>query len=208
MHPNPIFRETDTITALTLASEIGFGTLSINGPETPLMAHVPFVIDGNCALLHLVRSNPIARAINSTTPAKIAVTGPHSYISPDWYGIEDQVPTWNYVAVHLEGVLSPLPANDLPHILEDLSEEFETRLLPKPVWKADKMDPVALQKMMRMILPYRFEITDVQSTFKLNQNKPDDVRLSAAEHLRDHGIGSETQRLANMMKTYSPKDRK
>ena len=85
MHPNPIFRSTDTITALSFASEVGFGMLAINGTESPLLAHIPFVIDGDKALLHLVRSNPIARAVNAPTNATIAISGPHSYVSPDWY---------------------------------------------------------------------------------------------------------------------------
>ena len=31
--------------------------------------------------------------------------GPHAYISPSWYESADVVPTWNYVAVHVSGVL-------------------------------------------------------------------------------------------------------
>ena len=130
MHPNPAFRSTDTITALSFASSLGFGTLAVNGDDGPLLSHIPFVIDGNSANLHLVRSNPIARLVKKPTKAKIAVTGPHSYVSPDWYGIEDQVPTWNYVSVHLIGSLIPLPGEQLGEILDELSDEFETRLFP------------------------------------------------------------------------------
>ena len=59
--------------------------------------------------------------------------------------------------------------------------------------------PDVLEKMMRQIVPCRMTITDVQSTFKLNQNKPDDVRLRAADAMESSGIGMETATLAALM---------
>lgn len=206
MHPNPSFRDTPTETALEFVREMGFGMLTLNGATEPLVSHVPFVIDGDTVDLHLVRSNPIARLVKGPTSAKIVVSGPHSYVSPDWYGADDQVPTWNYVAIHLIGTITPLPSGDLGPLLARLSDKFETRLTPKPVWKADKMSEDALAKMMRMIQPFRFRITDVHSTYKLNQNKPDTMRSAAADKVAVDGIGSEIGQLARMMKCKTPED--
>ena len=149
--------------SIELAREWGFGTLAVASSDAaPMMSHIPFLIspDGSFAELHLVRSNPITRAINTATPARIAVMGPHGYISPDWYGIENQVPTWNYVAFHLTGRLVPLPATDLPGILVRLSNHFEEQLTPKPVWSMDKIEPDTQEKLMRQIAPFRFEIDE------------------------------------------------
>lgn len=206
MHPNPAFRATDSITALSFASDVGFGTLAVNGQDGPMLSHVPFIIDGNSVRLHLVRSNPIARATKEPMKAKIAVSGPHSYVSPDWYELEDQVPTWNYVAVHLIGDLIPAPPESLGETLDLLSEEFETRLLPKPAWTSDKMDRSALEKMMRMVQPFRLEISDIQSTYKLNQNKAASARLAAAENIQSDGIGSEVRALSSLMKSIQSED--
>ena len=110
MHPNPAFRKTPAERNLDFARARGFGTLSVNGAEGPVMAHVPFLLspDGGYADLHLARSNAV---IVAGLPAKavLAVTGADAYISPDWYGVPDQVPTWNYIAVHLRGELVPMP---------------------------------------------------------------------------------------------------
>jgi SAM-dependent methyltransferase len=112
-------------TGLAFAAKRGFGVLSVNGTEGPLAAHVPFVFDKDGMVeMHLVRSNPIAR-MEGPVPALLAVQGPDAYISPDWYGAADQVPTWNYVAVHLRGVLHPLPVEALEPHLDALSAEFE-----------------------------------------------------------------------------------
>ena len=186
MHPNPAFRSTPLEDNLAFVRARGFGVLSVNGSDGPLAAHVPFLLspDASFAELHLARSNPVGRAcLAGPVPALIAVAGPDSYISPDWYGVEDQVPTWNYIAVHLRGVLSPLPETALhPHV-DALSAEHENRLLPKTPWQSGKMSEGAMPRMLRMILPFRFDVTAVDGTWKLNQNKTPEVRRRAADHL-------------------------
>ncbi|WP_137701195.1 FMN-binding negative transcriptional regulator [Marimonas lutisalis] len=204
MHPNPAFRPDNHAESLALARETGFGMLAVAAPDgAPMLSHIPFLIDdaGTGADLHLVRSNPIARACGADgLPARLAVQGPHSYISPDWYGLDDQVPTWNYLAIHLTGRLEPLPADTLPGILDRLSAHFESRLAPKPEWTMAKMPSDAAQRMMRQILPFRLVIDTLESTWKLGQNKPDAARLSAADHVGTYGMGQEVAILAAMMR--------
>lgn len=202
MHPNPAFRNSPDDINLGFARERGFGTLSVNGDDGPLVAHIPFALadDGKTADLHLLRSNPITRALGQPAKAVLAVSGPDSYISPDWYDVDDQVPTWNYVAVHLRGTLTQLPAETLRASLDTLAAEFEDRLVPKPAWTNDKMPPEALDKMMRMIVPFRFDVESVDGTWKLGQNKPDTARMAAANHVQAYGIGQETALLAALMK--------
>lgn len=201
MHPTPAFRQTPAADVLEFMRQRSFGALVLNADPVPLISHIPFVIgsDGAYADLHLVRSNPIARQYKSRTPAKIAVSGPDSYISPDWYEIEDQVPTWNYIAAHLTGSLEPLPIEDLDRVLADISHHFESRLAPKPEWTYGKMTPEVFEKMKRAILPFRFHIDRIDGTWKLGQNKPNEVRKNAAHKVAEHGIGSEIEVLGQLM---------
>lgn len=198
MHPNPTFRKADSALALKIARERAFGMLCVSAEPVPLLAHVPFLLseDGAGVDLHLVRSNPICRA---TGPARLAVTGPDGYVSPDWYGIADQVPTWNYTAVHLSGRLEALPADRLSEMLARQSAFFEARLLPKPPWTMDKMSTEVTARFLRMILPFRLHVEDVQSTVKLGQNKDAAVRLAAADRMEE-GFGSELGALAALMR--------
>ena len=201
MHPNPAFRQTPAAERLAFARSRGFGTLCINGETGPLLAHVPFLVtetEGLCALIHLARSNPIARAV-LPTPAVVAVTGPESYISPDWYGAEDQVPTWNYVAVHLRGRLEPLPPETLRPMVDDLSALFEARLLPKTPWTSGKMSAGSMERMLRMILPFRLVIEAVDATWKLGQNKTPGQRAGAVDGLKAWHEPSPRAELARLM---------
>ena len=203
MHPNPVFHTETDARNLAYARDRAFGILgvSVDG-AAPHFAHVPFLLDEDGAhlWLHLVRSNPIARALKEPRPAKIAVSGPDSYISPDWYGVEDQVPTWNYIAVHVTGTLELRPDNELQGILDRQSELFEQRLLPKPPWTSAKMSDGVMARMMRAIVPCRMTVEATDGTWKLNQNKPDAVRLQAADHVEAHGSGTGLNDLANRMR--------
>jgi transcriptional regulator len=201
MHPNPAFRQTARERNLGFARSRAFGMLSVNGPEGPMLAHVPFLLseDGATADLHLVRSNPVARALGTPQAAVIAVSGPDSYVSPDWYGVADQVPTWNYVAVHLRGTLALLDEDGMRDMLDRQSAHFEEQLLPKRPWTTDKMPGDLMDRMMRQIVPARLTIATVDGTWKLNQNKPDAVRIAAAAQVKGAGMGVETDALAALM---------
>lgn len=202
MHPNPAFRTTDSEDNIAFARARGFGVLTLSGPDGPLAAHVPFLIsaDGGAVDLHLARSNPIAR---SPLPAKalIAVSGPDAYISPDWYGVPDQVPTWNYVAVHLRGMLHAQPLETLRDHVDALSARFETELLPKSPWVSSKMTDGIMDRMMRMIVPFRLVLESVDGTWKLNQNKDASVRLAAAEALAQRPSLGAAKALSKLMRT-------
>lgn len=202
MHPNQVFHTQTDDSNIAFARERAFGVLAVSAPEGPMLSHVPFLINeaGTQADLHLVRSNPIARALTAPQSARIAVTGADGYISPDWYGVPDQVPTWNYVAVHLTGMLERLPQDEMRDMLDRQSAHFEDQLLPKTPWKTAKMTPEVRDSMMRQIVPFRLCITGVDGTWKLNQNKPDDVRLRAADHVDAYGLGFETAILAALMR--------
>ena len=202
MHPNPIFHTESDSRNIAFARDRGFGILAVSGTQEPMLSHIPFRINdaGDAIDLHLVRSNPIARALKTPLPAKIAVSGADGYISPDWYGVEDQVPTWNYIAVHLSGSLERRPQDDMRDLLDRQSAHFENQLVPKPPWIIAKMSPDVLDRMMRQIVPFRMTIAAIEGTLKLNQNKADDVRLRAADHVDAFGIGRDTATLAALMR--------
>ena len=201
MHPNPIYRRTTDARAFDLVRDRAFGQITRTGPDGLLASHIPVLLapDETTLDMHLVRSNPILRLLDTPQDALLAVMGPDGYVSPDWYGADDQVPTWNYAAVQIRGTLEALDHATMHDMLDRQSAHFEDQL-PKTPWTTAKMTPDVLEKMMRQIVPCRMTITDVQSTFKLNQNKPDDVRLRAADAMESSGIGMETATLAALMR--------
>lgn len=202
MHPNRTFRKSSAARNIAFAREQGFGLLCVNAEDGPLISHVPFLLseDGKQLDLHLVKSNPIARRLSAPLRARLAVQGPHSYVSPDWYGIVDQVPTWNYVAVHLQGALELRPQEEMHDLLDRQSALFEAKLAPKRPWTSDKMSDGVMDAMMRQIVPCRMAVDQIDGTWKLNQNKPDDVRLRAADAVEVVGLGRDVDMVAALMR--------
>ena len=202
MHPNPAFRKADDTRNIAFARQRSFGVLAVNADMGPLLSHVPFQLsaDGRRVELHLVRSNPIVGLLKAgDCDGVIAVQGPDAYISPDWYGLADQVPTWNYVAVHLRGRLRVLPDTALRGVLERLSASMETRLLPKPVWTLDKVSDDALAKMMRQIVPLEMDVRQIDGTWKLGQNKAEGAGVRAGL-AAEGSFGGEVAQLAALMR--------
>ncbi|MEP3636831.1 MAG: FMN-binding negative transcriptional regulator [Paracoccaceae bacterium] len=203
MHPNPIFHTESEARNVKYARERGFGVMAINGADGPLMAHIPFLLSEDGAVLecHLVRSNPIARALRAgSASTRVAVSGPDSYVSPDWYKADDQVPTWNYVAVHVWGTIELMPQDQLHDLLDRQSAHFEKMLEPKTPWTSSKMSEGVMESMMRQIVPCRMAVTKIDGTWKLNQNKPDAVRQNAADKVEAYGQGTDLSLLAALMR--------
>ena len=163
---------------LAFVADIAFATVVVDGP---MLVHVPVIVAGPDSLrFHISRGN---RAKLEGKRAIVSVLGPDAYISPDWYGVDDQVPTWNYLAVEAEGPLRPLDEAELADLLDTLSEAHEARLAPKPVWTRDKMTPGRFEGMLKAIVGYELTIEELRGTRKLGQNKPAAERRAAAAGL-------------------------
>ena len=188
MHPHPAFRWEDRPAIRDLVRDIGFGALFAATPDGPRVAHVPVVWLGDDTLgFHLARGNGLARHLDGAT-ALFNLQGLDAYVSPDWYGAgPDEVPTWNYVAVELEGQVTRTDEGGLVAILDAISHEQERRLAPKPEWTLAKIDPARTAKLLTAIIGYRLEIRAWRGTRKLGQNKPDAARLAAADALAARG---------------------
>ena len=212
MHPSPLFRQASREANLAFARERGFGVLAVGAGDAggPLLSHIPFLLaeGGGAVHAHLARPNPILRCLEEgERPAVLAVGGPDGYISPDWYESDPGlVPTWNYVAVHLRGVLRLRPEETIRGHLDELAAQFEERLSPKQPWRTTKVPERQLEALMRAILPVELEVERVDGTWKLNQNRPDAARLAAAGHMEASGLGMETTLLAGLMRNLPEAD--
>jgi transcriptional regulator len=187
MHPNAAFRWEDRDAMRALVAELGFGALFCATPDGPRVAQMPVVwLDDTTLGLHLARGNGIVRHLDGATALFVA-QGPDGYVSPDWYGLDNnQVPTWNYVAVELEGIMRQMEHEALVAQVDQLTAQQEGRLDKTP-WTRSKMDPAIFDKMTSAIIGFRLEIAAWRGTLKLGQNKPEAARQSAADGVEASG---------------------
>lgn len=194
MHPARPFLETDTATLVTRARAHSFALVCAMQDGRVIAAHAPFLVDetdGKVALrFHLSANNAVTAALQSGSRALIVFTGPNAYISPDWYGMDDQVPTWNYLSVEAEGPIIPMDDAGATQFLDDLSRLHEATLAPKPQWTRHKMTPDRFEAMLRGIRAFTLVPERFEGITKLGQNKPAEAQagVMAALSTREDGI--------------------
>jgi transcriptional regulator len=212
MYTPPVFKTTDA-TAWAFVAERGFGTLIVSANGRPAASHLPFVVtpaaaDAPARLeMHVARANPLHGLAGDGSPALLVVTGPDAYISPDWYDSADQVPTWNYVSVHLNGTLRALPADEAPAHVDRLSAAFEARLEPKRPWTSSKMTPARRAAMLTAIVPLEFTVTSLEAQWKLAQHKTVADRQQVARMLDWRGDHNSIQVARLMLGSLDPQPR-
>src|SRR6188768_1938546 len=111
----------------------GFGILvsTVNGK--PWATHLPLVINTEGTVLsgHLARGNAQWRELNQNEEVLAIFTGPHAYVSSSWYDHEN-VPTWNYISVHIYGKIRITEGEKMLADLKELTNKYEKASV-KPV---------------------------------------------------------------------------
>ncbi|MFD1034029.1 FMN-binding negative transcriptional regulator [Sphingomonas hankookensis] len=186
MHPNAAFRMEENAARAFVADE-GFGQLFVTTPDGPRVAQVPAVADADGILrFHIARGNAVTPHLDGAS-ALFVVQGPHAYIPPGWYAAgPDEVPTWNYVSVEVEGKVRALDRAALRDQLDTLTATFES----EPLWSMEQMNPKKAEAMMNAIIAFELVPTAWRGTAKLNQNKPAEVRARVADRLGDHPLAA------------------
>lgn len=142
---------------------LGFSLLT----DCPLM-----LLDNEKLLGHLSSHNPILNStsnINNCKMVKVIYSGPHGYISPRWHS-EQKVPTWNYASIALTCRLTITNNVDTKlNMVKTLSACFD------PSWDFNEFDnkdnSSQVKAMLAAITVFELEVVEVNSKFKLSQNR-------------------------------------
>ena len=189
MHPNPLYRSDDRALCEALIAEVGFGMVFAATPDGPRVAHTPLLTTGDGAVqFHLARGNALTRHLDGMT-ALIVVNGPDAYVSPRWYTNRDTVPTWDYVALELEGRVRRMADEGLEAFLHAAIAKHETRLGGE-AWRAEESSEKMWAGLYRGIVGFEMEVLAWRPTFKLSQNKPPEDRTRIAEGLEAAGASA------------------
>lgn len=192
MHPAPLFHTDDQEHLTALMRAHPFALLIGVAEGRAHVAHAPILVDvkdGALALrFHLSRENPACTAIAASGHALIVFSGAHDYISPDWYGLPDQVGTWNYLSCEAEGPCSVLESGETARMLDDLSAHFEAGLAPKTPWTRDNLADGKFERMLGSILAFRLVPKRLEGVKKLAQYKSAEARAKVIAAL---GAGNE-----------------
>lgn len=207
MYIPPYYKNEDPKSIREFLKQHEFAVL-VNQVEGKLWAtHIPLQLgvnnEGKEVLYgHVARSNPQWKSFKNNPEVMAVFQGPHSYISSSWYDHEN-VPTWNYQAIHVYGHARLLTNEELWQVLNNLVDSYELHS-EKPV-KLEEISPKYVKNEMRGIKGFEIEITDIQAQFKLSQGHSANNRERVIEKLQNSKKAASTE-IAVAMKKFAPED--
>lgn len=180
----PVINEmNDRDEVMAFIKEHSFATIITNGGGVPIASHLPMVIEEEMDSLkiigHFAKANSHWQLLNNQK-SLIIFAEPHAYISPAHYESLVNVPTWNYIAVHVYGDCT-LVTDDASSIaiLEKTIGTYEAEY--KKQWDALPADYKKAN--LNGIVCFEMKVTDIQAKKKLSQNKTSNERQNIIRQL-------------------------
>ncbi|MDB5257860.1 MAG: transcriptional regulator [Chitinophagaceae bacterium] len=183
-------------------SQNGFGIIISKGNDRLLASHIPMLFTTNekgehILTGHLSKANPQWKTFDALTEVLTIFQGAHSYISSSWYD-HNNVPTWNYMAVHIYGHLRLLTEDELLTELRKMTDKYEADS-SKPV-SVDKMEAPMLAAQLRGIVGFEIKVNEVHAAYKLSQNRDDKNHSLIIDELEKKGDENSLHIAAEMKK--------
>ena len=174
---------TDGQEIVAFMQRYSFATIVTQVDGLPFATHLPFLIkeaDNKIILqAHFAKANPQWKKIEGNT-SLIIFTEPHAYISPSNYEKVENVPTWNYIAVHAYGKARILEGvEQKTELLRHTINAFESAYLQQ--W--EELPEQYRLKMMNGIVAFEIEVADLQAKRKLSQNRSEIERENIIQTL-------------------------
>lgn len=181
-----------------------FGTLVTTKKGKPIATHLPLQLmqEGEDYYItgHMAYGNPQWRTFEACEEVLVMFQGPHAYISSSWYE-QENVPTWNYQAVHLYGTAQILTEEELKQDLTSLMQKYEGHRENPVLW--DTLSPSLLEKELKGIVGFKIPVREVQAAYKMSQNRNQADYQNIINRLQQEEDPNSKQ-MAKVMRTKSP----
>lgn len=182
-----------------------FGILVSHSNGKSIATHIPLELSKNefgkdVLQGHVAKANPQWHHFKDKTEVLAIFNGPHSYVSSSWYNFEE-VPTWNYIAVHVYGVIKIIEKEALYKSLKELVDKYEATS-EKPI-KVEELSKNTMRQ-INGIVGFEIEITDIQAAYKLSQGMNDKNHQTIISKL-ENDKNPQCKHIAGAMKNQRPK---
>lgn len=152
-----------------------FGILINTIEGKPWGTHIPLELgknkEGKDVLVgHIAKANLQSKNLIDCDEVLCIFNGPHSYVSSSWYQ-KEEVPTWNYIAVHVYGTVKIQTQEELLNALHELVDKYE-KASEHPISITDMSKKT--MKQVTGIIGFEILITDIQAVNKLSQGRSHD----------------------------------
>jgi transcriptional regulator len=202
MHIPKLYREEDREKILEFLKQNNFPALVTYDGEKPVATHLPVEVlegeDGTLTILsHMSRANPQWKSFGGQEVLLI-FQGAHTYISPRWYD-HVNVPTWNYMMVHVYGKVRLVEGNELYALLSRLVKNHED----PAVYSLEALPQDFVQKEINGVVGFVVDVTRIDAGYKLSQNRNETDHENIVHKLEERG-DEQSAGVARAMKEKRP----
>ncbi len=202
MYIPKLYREEDRQKILEFINQNNFAVLVTYDGEKPIASHLPLEIsedkhDGLILYGHMSRANPQWKTF-SDSEALVIFQGAHTYISPRWYN-HVNVPTWNYMNVHVYGKPRLVEGDELYAMMSRLVQRHEAQ----SNYRLENLPQDFVQKEVKGIVGLALAVTRLEASYKLSQNRNDEDYRNIIIELEKRTDAS-SHAVADAMKQYRP----
>ena len=171
MYIHPLNRWEEAPEIVEFIQKNSFATLVSTISGRPWATHIPLMLsedkNGEAILHgHIAKANPQWKELQEEV--LVIFQGPHAYISSSWYNHEN-VPTWNYLAVHAYCTVKLIEGDELMDHLKSLVDRFEEGR-PNRV-SVETMSEKYLESQLKGLIGVELKVKEVHSSAKLSQNR-------------------------------------
>lgn len=191
MYNLPYHKEKNETVINEFIAKYPFAFLSGSDNENkPVATQVPVFIeekDGRKILRgHIMKNTDHHKAFMHNPNVLVVFTGHHTYVSATWYSNPHLASTWNYMSVHVKGVIRILDDASLIETLRMTSLHFEN-YNQQSTTIYDNMPADYTQRMMKAIVAFEIEVKEMDTVFKLSQDRDAESYDSIIKHLKQQG---------------------
>jgi transcriptional regulator len=193
MHIPRRYEEKDKEKIHAFIRENSFAILISVNEGLPVGTHIPLLLErdaeGKDILMgHISKGNEQKHTLTDGAKVLAIFPGPHAYISPRW-STQINVPTWNYIAVHVYGTIRIVEGEALKAALSRLMHNYEGHR-PQPV-RLEEIPDKQFNDDFRGIVGFGIVIEEIQAAYKLSQNRDEESYHNVIGQLEQ---GDETAR--------------
>jgi transcriptional regulator len=176
----------------------GFGIVVSTVDGKLWATHIPLILVGGKLQGHISRGNKQWRALPQNEEVMVIFLGPHTYVSSSWYDHEN-VPSWDYVAVHVYGKAHIQSEEELIESVRQLTNKYEKDSV-HPV-SVDTMSEKFLHAELRGTIGFEITIERMEASYKLSQNRNEKNHTQIISELEKRGDKNSVS-IANEMRKY------
>jgi len=188
MYKFSYYTEQDDEKVIAFMKENAFAVITGTCEKYPVATQIPLhikTVDGKIFLEgHMMRKTDHHLAFEKNSNVLVLFTGPHCFVSANWYTDPSIGSTWNYMTVHAKGRINFVDEAGTLQMVKALSDRY---VGTQSAASFDSLSKDYINHMVKAIVGFTIEVESLDNVFKLSQNRDEASQKNIISQLKKRG---------------------